>query len=104
MIGKKATVSRMNRKGQVTRKKFPHHQVRCPGSLQLRQTVKHIEGVLALLLDHPVNIYGKGFKPVGKWNAHALDLRTFRYKLRMTGKSEIDDFSAVLFSLFHKRI
>ena len=41
-----------------------HHQVRCPGRLQVGKAVKDIERVLSFLFDHVVNVDREGFKAV----------------------------------------
>ena len=83
---------------------IPHHQVRGPGGLQFRQAVEYIEGIPALLLDHPVDFHREGFKPVGKRNADPLHFRAFRHQFRVAGKAEIDNPPPVLLCLFHKGI
>ena len=76
-----------------------HHQVRGPGSLQLRQAVEDIEGILSLLFNDLMDLDGEGLEPVGQGNDHALHFRAFGYEFRMGGKAEVDDFPAVLLRL-----
>ena len=81
-----------------------HHQVRGPGSLQLRKAVKHVESIPAFLLNRLVDLHREGFKPVGQRHADPLDLRALRHQLRMARKPEIDDVPPVLLRLLHKGI
>ena len=45
--------------------KVTHHKVCCPRRLKLRQTVKHIKGIVTLLLYHVMNIHSEVLEPVG---------------------------------------
>ena len=80
-----------------------HHHVRGPGGLQFRKTVKHIEGIPAFLLDCLMDLHSEGFKPVRQRHTDPFYLRALRHKLRMAGKTEIDNVPPVLFRLLHKR-
>ena len=68
-----------------------HHQIGRPCRLQLRQAVKHIEGVLSLPLDQVVNIHRKILKPVVKRHLDGLHLRTVLHKRLVAREAEIDD-------------
>ena len=73
----------------------PHHQVRRPGCLQLREAVEHIEGVVALLPDDLMDRHRKGLEPVGELHVHDLDPRPLLKKRRVRGEADVDQIPSV---------
>lgn len=90
----------MNRNGQVTRK-VAHHQVCCPGCLQIGKAVENIEGVFSFPFNDVVYIHGKGFKAVGQRQTDRFDLGAVGNQGVMACKTEIDDIPPVADCLFH---
>ena len=80
-----------------------HHQVCGPGSLQVRQAVKHIKGVFAFLLNDVMDVYRKGFKTVGQGQLHGFDFGTVSNQRFMGGEAEIDDIPVIPDCLLHIR-
>ena len=48
-----------------------------------------------------MDLYGEGFKTVGKGDMHRLDLRSFFQQGFVAGESEIDDIPLILYGLIH---
>ena len=81
--------------------KVAHHQICCPGSLQIGKTVENVKGIFSFLFDDIMNVYGKGFEPVRQGQLNCFDLRMPCDQRLMPRKAEINDITLVTDCLLH---